>query len=105
MEPMAPPEPTAPTTLATTDPDAFATLSSATPAPTPGQRISRGVGQAGGGLVFIELWQAFGWFGADSWTQDQAMQRWPAVTATAIVVIGALHNLGNWLAERRQLRT
>lgn len=68
----------------------------ADPTPTAGQRVARTAGQSGGVVVFIELWQAFGWFGADHWTADQAAQRWPAIFAAALLVVAAVHNGVNW---------
>ena len=65
--------------------------------PTPGQRVARGAGQAGGALVLVQLWQAFGWFGADGWTAEEAGVRWPAVTAAVILAVGVIHNVWNYL--------
>lgn len=73
----------------------------ADPAPGPGARFGRGVAQNGGVLVFIDLWQAFGWFGADHWTGDEAAKRWPAIYAAALVVVLAGHNAFNWWTRER----
>lgn len=66
------------------------------PAPGPGARVSRTSGQVGGALVLVELWQAFGWFGADTWTAEQAAQRWPAIIGTLYFLISVGHNVWNW---------
>lgn len=73
----------------------------ANPAPTAGQRFQRSTGQAGGFLVVIQLWQAFGWFGADSWSAEEAGLRWPAITAAGIVVVAGVQNLVNWWRSER----
>lgn len=72
------------------------------PDPGPGGRTSRGAGQVGSALVFIELWKAFGWLGADRWNADEAAARWPAITGTAIFLIVAAHNIVNWWTTRNQ---
>lgn len=63
-----------------------------TPAPGPGLRVVRTAGQAGGAVVLIELWQAFGWFGAAGWTPDESAARWPAITASLLFVIAVVQN-------------
>lgn len=73
----------------------------ADPAPTPAQRVSRTAGQSGGVVLLIELWQSFGWFGADHWTAEQSAQRWPAVTAVAIFIVAVAHNSVNWWRSER----
>lgn len=72
------------------------------PVPGPGARVSRTAGQLGGATVFIELWQAFGWFGADTWTADQSAQRWPALTASIVFGVSIVHNVVNWWVSRRR---
>lgn len=74
------------------------------PAPGPGARVSRTSGQVGGALVLIELAQAFGWFGSDTWTADQAAQRWPAITGTMLFLIAVGHNVWNWWRARDTAR-
>lgn len=72
------------------------------PAPGPGARVSRTTGQVGGVLVFVDLWQAFDWFGADSWTAEQAATRWPAITAVAYFLVSVAHNTWNWWNTRNR---
>jgi hypothetical protein len=87
-----------------TEPE-FVQLVSAEPAPGPAARVSRTAGQGGAALTLINLWQAFGWFGADGWTTEQAQLRWPALTAAIWLVITAVQNVaGWWRAERRRGR-
>lgn len=74
------------------------------PVPGPGSRVSRTAGQLGGATVLVELWQAFGWFGADHWTADQSAQRWPAITAAVVFGISVAHNVTNWLVSLRRSR-
>lgn len=81
------------------------------PTPGPGGRVSRSAGQLGGATVLVELWQAFGWFGASEWTAEEAAQRWPAITATLVFAVVVGHNVANWAvaiyrerARRRDLR-
>jgi hypothetical protein len=83
-------------------PQADTTTPPGAPTPGPGTRVSRSAGHAGGALVLIELWRAFGWAGADHWSVEQAAQRWPAITATAAFGIAAVHNVVNWLCERNR---
>lgn len=73
----------------------------ANPAPTAGERFQRSTGQAGGVLVVIQLWQAFGWFGADGWSAEAASLRWPAITAAGYVVVSGAQNLVNWWRSER----
>lgn len=84
-------------------PDAIsATLElAADPAPGPGTRVARTGGQVGGVIVIIDLWQAFGWFGADTWTAEQAAARWPAISATLYFAVAVAHNLYNWWRTER----
>lgn len=71
------------------------------PMPGPGARTARGAGQLGGVTVFINLWQAFDWFGADRWTAAQASERWPAIFAVTTFSVVAAHNAVNWWSARR----
>lgn len=73
----------------------------ANPAPGPAARVGRTAGQGGGVVIFINLWQAFGWVGADTWTAEQAAQRWPAITAAAIAVVSIAQNAWNWWRSER----
>lgn len=82
--------------------DTPSVLVTADPAPGPGARVSRTSGQVGGALVFVELWQAFGWFGADTWTAEQAAQRWPAITGVIYFLISVGHNVWNWWTTRER---
>ena len=66
-------------------------------APGPGARVARTAGQAGGALVMLELWQAFGWFGSDEWSAD----RWKAVTAAAVFLVALVQNVVNWWRTER----
>lgn len=70
----------------------------ANPAPGPGSRTSRTAGQVGGALVLLDLVVAFGWFGADTWTERQAM----TATAAAVFLLAALQNGFNWWRNERQ---
>lgn len=67
----------------------------------PGTRFTRTAGQGGGTLVLVELWQAFGWFGADHWTAAQSSERWPSVTAAVLLIVSAVHNTWNYLQTRK----
>lgn len=69
--------------------------------PTAGQRMQRTTGQAGSVLVVIQLWQAFGWLGADAWTAEQAGLRWPALTAAGYVAVAGVQNAINWWRNER----
>lgn len=60
-----------------------------TEAPGPGARFMRTGGQLGGALVLLELWVAFGWLGADSWSERQSL----AVFAVGAWVVSLLQNL------------
>ena len=71
------------------------------PSPTAGQRVQRTVGQAGSVLVFIQLWQAFGWSGANGWSAEEAALRWPALTAAGYVLVAGAQNLVNWWRTER----
>jgi hypothetical protein len=73
----------------------------ANPAPGPAARVGRTAGQGGGVVIFINLWQAFGWMGADTWTAEQAAQRWPAITAAAIGLVSIAQNAWNWWRSER----
>lgn len=73
----------------------------ANPAPGPAARFGRSVGQGGGVVIFINLWQAFGWIGADSWTAEQAAMRWPAITAAGYGLVSGVQNLWNWWRSER----
>lgn len=64
--------------------------------PGPGSRVSRSAGQAGGGLVLLELWAEFGWLGAGDWSTG----RWRAVTATTVFLFAMAQNVAGWLRER-----
>jgi hypothetical protein len=75
------------------------------PAPGPGARVSRTSGQVGGALVLVELWQAFGWFGAGGWSAEQSAQRWPAITGTVLFLISVVHNVWNWWRSRDAAQT
>ena len=66
----------------------------------PGARVSRTAGQAGGALVLIELWQAFGWLGAADWTAEQSAQRWPALSASLLFAIATAQNAVGWWRGR-----
>lgn len=66
------------------------------PAPGPGGRVSRMSGQIGGSVVLLDLWLAFGWLGADGWTERQLL----AVSAVTYWLIGASHNVFNWWQSR-----
>lgn len=77
-----------------------AELHSVTATPGPAQRISRTAGQGGGALILVQLWQAFDWFGADTWTAEESALRWPAITAAVTFLIAALQNGVNWWRER-----
>jgi hypothetical protein len=83
--------------MPTNDPAIALTDAIGEPSPGPAARAARGAGQAGGALVLIQLWQAFGWFGAEDWTAEEAGVRWPAVTAALILAVTVLHNLWNYL--------
>lgn len=81
---------------------AAATLEvTANPAPGPGGRIGRTAGQGGTVVILIQLWQAFDWFGADTWTAEQAGVRWPALTAAGILLASAIQNAWNWWRSER----
>ena len=67
------------------------------PAPGPGGRVGRTAGQVGGVVTIIDLWLAFGWLGADDWTERQVL----AVSAVAYLVVSAGHNLVNWWHRER----
>lgn len=69
----------------------------ANPAPGPGSRVTRTAGQLGGAGVLFELWLAFGWFGADTWTERQVL----AVYATLVFAVATLQNLVGWWREER----
>lgn len=71
------------------------------PAPSPAARVTRAAGHGGAGLILVDLWRAFGWFGADNWTAEQAQERWPVLTVTVVFVMAASHNLLNHLRSRR----
>lgn len=71
------------------------------PDPGPAQRVARTAGQAGGALVLVQLWQAFGWFGADGWSEADAALRWPAITAATVWLVSSLHNLVGWWMRQR----
>lgn len=73
----------------------------ANPAPGPGARWGRAAGQTGGVFAFVDLWQAFGWFGSDTWTADEAARRWPAIFGAAVIVTAGVHNLVNWWRTER----
>lgn len=82
--------------------DAGVVLSAvANPAPGPAARFGRTAGQGGGVVIFLNLWQAFGWLGADTWTAEQAAARWPAITAAGIAVVSGAQNLWNWWRAER----
>lgn len=70
------------------------------PAPGPAARFSRTAGQGGGALVVVQLWQAFGWLGADGWSAEEAAARWPAVTAAVLLAVSGAQNLANWWRGR-----
>ena len=80
------------------------------PTPGPGARFTRGAAQGGTALAFVNLWNAFGWLGADTWTKEEAALRWPAITAVVTMVVVGGQNLFNYLrskqfaAELRELR-
>lgn len=73
----------------------------ANPAPGPAARVGRTAGQGGGVVILINLWTAFGWLGSDTWTADQAAQRWPAITAALVFAVAGLQNLWNWWRSER----
>lgn len=97
-KPAAPADPVA---LAPTE---FTELAATEVAPGPGGRTARTAGHAGSALVFVDLWHSFGWFGADTWKAEQSANRWPAITATAMFLIAASHNVSNWWVTRRRAR-
>lgn len=67
-------------------------------APGPGGRMQRSVGQIAGSQLIVELWLAFGWLGADAWTERQVL----AVSGVAYFAAAAGHNLWNWYSTRNQ---
>jgi hypothetical protein len=69
------------------------------PAPTAGGRFGRSAGQMGGVVVLLDLWLAFGWLGADGWSERQVL----AVTAASYLVASGLHNLVNWWRTERHV--
>ena len=71
--------------------------------PTAGQRVSRTAGQGGGVLVLVQLWQAFGWLGASSWTAEQAAARWPAITAALVRAGAGAQTAFNWWRGRAEV--
>lgn len=77
------------------DPDALPP--SGPPTPGPAGRLQRTAGQVGGSAILLDLVISFGWFGSNSWTTGQTT----AVTAAVVFAIAGLHNLGNWISERR----
>lgn len=76
-------------------------LRPASPVVGPGARVTRSAGQGGAVLVAVQLWQSFGWAGADHWSAAQAAQRWPAVTAGLVLVVAAVQNVVNWRRATR----
>lgn len=89
------------TTTTTTDDETTETIKLsadllAEPAPGPALRVQRTAGQVGGVLIILELWLAFGWFGADDWTERQVL----AVTAAAIFLASAVQNVVGHLHSR-----
>lgn len=78
-------------------PTEFTELTSTEVAPGPGGRVARTSGHVGGALVFVQLWESFGWFGAKDWTTDQAA----SVMAVAVFLIAAAHNATNWWLTQR----
>lgn len=80
--------------------DAQRTATPAPPRPGPAARVSRTAGQGGAVLTILQLWQAFGWFGASTWTSQEAAMRWPAITAALVLAVAAVQNLVNWWTER-----
>lgn len=71
------------------------------PTPGPGERTGRALGQGGAALAILDLARAFDWLGSDGWTAEQAAERWPALTAAAIVFVAGGHNLLNYVRSRR----
>lgn len=63
--------------------------------------MQRSVGQGGTAVIFVQLWQAFGWFGASGWDVEDANARWPAITASLYVAIAAAQNLIGWWRSTR----
>lgn len=66
------------------------------PAPGPAARIQRTAGQVGAVAVLLQLWFAFGWFGAGHWTAEQSS----AVTAAAALGASAVQNLIGHVRQR-----
>lgn len=75
-------------------------LVSAPARPGPGARVTRTAGQGGVVLTVVQLWQSFGWLGADRWTGVEAAQRWPAITAALVLAVATAQNLAGWWRER-----
>lgn len=73
----------------------------ANPAPGPAARVGRTAGQGGGVVIFISLWRAFGWVGADTWTAVQAAERWPSITAALVFAVAGVQNAWNWWRSER----
>lgn len=63
------------------------------PAPGPSARIQRTAGQVGAVTIVMDLWLSFGWFGADTWTEQQVL----AVSAVGYLLASVLHNVAGHL--------
>lgn len=68
-------------------------------APGPAGRIQRSAGQAGAVTILIELWVAFGWFGADHWDEQQNR----AVMAVGILLAAIIQNVAGHLHGRTEV--
>lgn len=68
------------------------------PAPGPAARVQRTAGQLGAVSVLLQLWFAFGWFGADTWSPEQAA----AVTAVAGLLAALVQNVAGHLKAKQQ---
>lgn len=77
------------------------TLPDVDPRPGPAARTARGAGQLSVAALAVDAMHAWDAFGSDTWTAEQAGERWPIIALAAGMVVSALHNLANYVRSKR----